>query len=156
MRVTEVQEVIFAPFAPSERSRHPDIDGEHRYIALIDGVYHTNKMYPVWYGWTFGSIQFDPPGTNSCNWQKLWKVIEADGLRDGEAILLCAGLDPVQIAADDEMRYANERRDRAIKYGHASNGRRITEDSPIEAWLYGSTLPKMPLKSENDEEDDDE
>lgn len=157
-----VEELDFSDIPVNARSKHPKIDRDHKYIILQNGKYHCGKMSPVWFGWNFyqssgangvfGS-QFDPPGTNGCNVQKVWIVIEDNGLHDPEAILMSAGLDPVDIADRDELRYAAEQRKYCIDHRCTYRGVTITEESPINAWLYKPTAEKMPVP--DDDEDDD-
>lgn len=159
IRVTLVTELEFTG-TEAER-KHPLIDKNHRYVALIDGKYWSGYMRPVWYGWHFASQrisghQFDPPGTNGCRWQRVWRVDHSAGLRDPEAILLAAGLDPVEIAAADELRYAETRRRWCIDNHMRDNGQQITEESPIEAWLYKPTAPAMPPLPDDEAEFEDD
>lgn len=155
MRHTVVKEIDFSGMSERDRRRHPDIDEKHRYIALIDGFYWigTIRGHNFHDGWGSVGHQFDPPGTNGCYWQKVWKVIDANGLRGAESILMGAGLDPVQIAIDDEMNYAQSRRRYCIDHRCTSGGRTITEESPIEAWLYHPTAPMMPPREDDDNDD---
>lgn len=159
-RETVVEELDFSDIPEKDRSKHPKIDGDHKYIILKNGKYHCGKMSPVWFGWNFyqtsgqgmPSAQFDPPGTNGCDVQKVWIVIEDNGLHDPEAILMSAGLDPVEIADMDELRYANERRQYCIDHKCTHHGVTITEESPIEAWLYKPTAERMPVPDEDEDE----
>lgn len=154
MRKTTVKEIDFSSVEPNKRRQHPDIDNKSLFIALINGLYWIGPIVgnSLADGWGAFGHQFDPPGTNGCHWQKVWKVIDAAGLHDAEAILLCAGIDPVQLAIDDEMRFATECRQWAIDHRCTSNGHTITEESPIEAWFYKPMVQKM----DNREDEDDD
>lgn len=158
MRPTIVKELYFSELSRNERYKHSEIDDQHMFILLIDGIFHSGQFSTYLGKFTFRSrtmttTQFDPPYENGCRTQKVWKVIDANGLTNPEAILLMAGLDPVSIARDDEENYAYLRREFAILYGMTYNGVRITDESPISAWMYKSNEPKMPYVEEEDEEE---
>ena len=101
--------------------------------------FHVGKFEKEWYGLNFDGIydagdQYDPPGTNSSGWQRVWLFENAK-----------------QMAKEDELRYAKSKRDYAISHGMVSHGKKITEEAPLEAFLYNPKVPAMP-----EDEDDDE
>ncbi len=113
------------------------------YLVLYNGRFHIGKFDTQWYGLNFCGIydagaQYDPPGENYSSWQKIWLFENAE-----------------RISANEEMVYAIKRRRYAIDMGMQSNGQRITEDAPVEAFMYHSKVSAMP-EIEDDEDDYDE
>lgn len=51
------------------------------YLCLKGGNYYVGKFNKVWYGLTFdgwgGHFQYDPPSTNSSDWQRAWRFDNA-------------------------------------------------------------------------------
>lgn len=77
----------------------------------------------------------------------------------GDVVLMLCGMDPVQIRADEEkMPMAVRQRAHSIKNRCTYRRKTITEESPLEAYLYDSEVPKMPgpYPRDPDEEDYDE
>ena len=162
MFTTKVKEVDFTGYKVS--SNHPDIVPGDRYILLINGDYTIGTFSPVWFGHNYrtdsmkhgaghGMTQFDMPGRNNSLVQKVWRVLEADGLRCPEAILAFSGLNPIAYAGAQELAFAESRKKASIAGRYYFNGVMITEESPIEAWLYKPTADKMPYVREDKDED---
>lgn len=61
------------------------------YLCLKGGHYYVGKFNKVWYGLTFdgwgGHFQYDPPGTNSSNWQRVWRFDNAELIRQTESVV---------------------------------------------------------------------
>jgi hypothetical protein len=112
---------------------HPDIKigSDTTYLCLIRGNFFVGYFSRQWYGLVFnysgGFFQFDAPGFNSSEFQQIWQIANAD-----------------EIAQKYEMEYARSRREWCIRHGCTSNGKKIDETSPIEAWLYKPQKPAMP------------
>ena len=100
--------------------------------------------------------QYDPPQDRVSDWQRVWRVDDPTipEWMSGDAALMLCGLDPVKIRADEEMPMAIRRRDMCIKFHCTYRDVLITEASPIEAYLYGSKIPKMPGPYPGDQEDE--
>jgi hypothetical protein len=95
-----------------------------QYLCLIDGQFFCGKFSQQWYGLNFrpygaSGLQYDPPGTNFSGWQRVWRINNA-----------------AEIAEQAEPAYAEGRRRWAIDHLMVSNGRPITEDTPVEAFGY--------------------
>ena len=54
------------------------------YLALIGDYYYLGKFSKVWFGLNFSSgqnsFQYDPPGTNSSRFHRLWKFDNAEAI----------------------------------------------------------------------------
>lgn len=137
---------------------HPDLNTTDTYVIMREGEYFAVTLSSVWFGYNmYGrgiNGQLDVPGTNGCRIQHMWKVIDSAGLRSGESILESSGIDTVTFSKDSELKFAIDCKNYAISHGLVSNGRKITEESPIEAWMYNSDIPKME-RLEIDDDDDD-
>ena len=62
-----------------DKKTHPDINTKDTYLCLIDGVLYQGQFNMQWYGlnfdgWSWNSLQYDRPGTNSSRWQRVWKL----------------------------------------------------------------------------------
>ena len=152
MLKTEVKELSFEGFSSSKN--HPDLPKEYSdelFVVLSKGSYKCGKMYPVWFGHNFENRQFDIPGKNYSDTQKVWKVLSSAGLKDGEAILLCAGINPVELSVSLELDFANYKKKLSLK-GYPEN--RIPRDTPLEAFIYRPTVEIMREPySEGEDED---
>ncbi len=112
------------------------------YLVLYGGQFHVGTFDMVWYGLNFRGIydagaQYDPPGENSSSWQKIWRFNGAE-----------------EISAAEEMAYAISKRRHAIDFKCTSNGQTITEDAPVEAFLYYPEVDAMPKQDDEDDEDE--
>lgn len=113
------------------------------YLVLYDGRFHVGRFGMQWYGLNFQGIydagaQYDPPGANYSSWQRVWRLDNAGA-----------------ISAAAELDYATRRRAYAIGRME-SNGQRIDETAPLEAFFYHSTVPAMPERVDPDGDDEDE
>ena len=114
------------------------------YLVMYSGRFYAGEFEMQWYGLNFQEIyaagaQYDPPGENSSDWQKIWLVEDAE-----------------KISAEAEHDYAVSKRRHAIDFGCTTNGQTITEEAPLEAFFYYPTVPAMPKqKSDSDDYDDD-
>ena len=112
------------------------------YLVMYSGRFYAGEFDMVWYGLNFQGIynagaQYDPPGENSSSWQKVWRIEDA-----------------AKISAEAEHDYAVAQRRHAIDFHCTSNGQTITEEAPLEAFLYHPTVPAMPRqKSDMDDYD---
>ena len=102
------------------------------YLVLYDGQFHVGQFDLQWYGLNFCGIygagaQYDPPGENGASWQKIWLFADAE-----------------DISSSLEMEYAETRRRYCIDHGLHSNGQKITEEAPVEAFMYYPEVPMMP------------
>lgn len=109
------------------------------YLVLYAGEFHVGQFDEQWYGLNFCGIydagaQYDPPGENYSSWQRVWLFENAE-----------------EMATEAEPAYAESRRRHAIDHGLHSNGQKITEDAPIEAFNYYSDVPAMPEQDDEDE-----
>lgn len=114
------------------------------YLVLHRGRFHCGTFSTQWYGLNFNGIypagcQYDPPGTNASDWQKIWRIDNAD-----------------EIAASLELDYAERQRRYAIDHRLESNGQTITEQTPLGAFLYvqNRKVPAMPKRDEDDWDED--
>lgn len=128
------------------------------YVILYDGKWYKGKFEMQWYGLNFCGIydagaQYNPPHENYSSYQKMYLVANDPKLkkRSADALLIMAGLDPDQIAADEELPYAKRCRDYAIKFHMTNNGQTITEAAPIEAFMYDPKVPAMPPLEQDDD-----
>ena len=139
-------------------SKHRELDDEHVFIILESGIFRACKLQKVWFGWNMScggrTRQFDPPGTNGCTTQKVWKIEGSAGMDPTTALLELSGFPAREIRSADEQNYAETRRAYAIDRGLVHRGKAITEASPIEACLYEPTEPIMPIDDEEDDEED--
>ena len=121
----------------------PGLEVGPTYLVMYDGRFHVGEFDMQWYGLNFCGIydagaQYDPPGENGSSWQRVWRFENAE-----------------EMAAEAEPAYAESRRRHAIDFHCTSNGQTITEESPIEAFLYHPTVPAMPgQESDTDDYDD--
>lgn len=118
------------------------------YLVMYSGRFYAGEFDMQWYGLNFREIydagaQYDPPGENSSDWQRIWRVENAE-----------------KISSEAEHDYAVSKRRHAIDFHCTSNGQTITEEAPLEAFFYYPEVPCMPpLKEDDDEyydEDDEE
>lgn len=63
---------------------HPDIKPDRNYLAQIGGEFHAGQFSREWYGWNFegwshnpAGLQFDAPGWNASDWERLWEIRES-------------------------------------------------------------------------------
>lgn len=109
------------------------------YLVMYDGQFFVGQFSQQWYGLSFCGIydagaQYDPPGENYSSWQKIWLFENAE-----------------EISAEAEPAYAKSRRAHAISSRMTSNGQTITEEAPLEAFMYCSSVPAMPEQDDEDE-----
>jgi hypothetical protein len=109
------------------------------YLVLYRGAFHIGKFSEQWYGLNFRGIyqagaQYDPPGENYSNWQRIWRITNAEDL-----------------SAEAEPEYKQRRRQYAIAY-LTSNGQRIDESAPLDAFGYHPSCDPMPPKNQETEE----
>ncbi len=110
------------------------------YLALYHGQFICGTFSKVWFGLTFNggaARQYDPPGTNSSGWQRIWRITNTG-----------------RIAEAAEPDYAASLRDQAILAKLRSNGQTIDESAPLEAFLYRPTVPAMPKKTRDEYNED--
>ena len=55
---------------------HPDIVVGNQYLCKIGGTWHFGTFNRVWFGlnfngWHGGILQYDKPGSNASNWQRI-------------------------------------------------------------------------------------
>ena len=53
--------------------------GRTRYLCKIDGEYFVGRFQREWFGlhfdgWCGCGIQFDAPGYNSSDWERVWRI----------------------------------------------------------------------------------
>jgi hypothetical protein len=58
------------------------------YLVLYDDQMYLGQFKQEWYGLNFQGIyavgaQYDPPGTNSSRWQRIWQITNMDELISG-------------------------------------------------------------------------
>ena len=55
-----------------------DLQVGSKYLCLIGGELFAGSFTMEWYGLCFDGwlnhLQFDPPGSNSSRWQRIWKL----------------------------------------------------------------------------------
>jgi hypothetical protein len=60
---------------------HPDINTKDYYLGIFHGTSSIGRFSKQWYGLNFDcqwgnyGIQFDTPGTNGSDWQKLYRIV---------------------------------------------------------------------------------
>lgn len=66
------------PIEKAEKGNCPGINNKNTYLCLIGGEYYAGRFSKQWYGWSFDmgshTQQFDAPGSNSSEWQEIWKI----------------------------------------------------------------------------------
>lgn len=113
------------------------------YLVMYGGRFYAGIFDMQWYGLNFQEIydagaQYDPPGENSSDWQRVWRIENAE-----------------EMAAEAEHAYAVSKRRHAIDFHCTSNGQTITEDAPLEAFLYHPEVSAMPKQKDDDDCDDE-
>lgn len=101
------------------------------YLVLYGGSYYVGSFSTQWYGLNFNGIydagaQYDPPGNNYSEWQRIWRLDNAE-----------------EISRAAEPEYMRSRRAYAIRH-LVHGGRKIDETAPLEAFAYNPTVPVMP------------
>ncbi len=111
------------------------------YLVLYRGSFYIGTFYMQWYGLSFSEIypagaQYDPPGTNSSNWQRIWRLDGAD-----------------EFANNLENEYALSKRKYCSEHGLTLRGKPCTIDMPLEAFGYHPDYSGIVF---DEDEDDDE
>lgn len=164
--VTSVEEIHFPPYRKGlwlDREAIRTLMPVGNYIAMIDGRFlygemgrdHNMRGKPGNCLYSHLLFQVDLPGHNGCHTQKIWRVHSDGGLTSAEAILICAGVNPVELSRSLEQTYAVTRRMYCIDHRMTSNGRTITEEAPIEAFLYKPLVAAMPVLGNREDFEDD-
>jgi hypothetical protein len=157
-RFVHIEEIQFDDIKLGREAIEDHMSKNGTFVTLERGIFYHTKIFRAsplinhfrarHFGRLTDTFQFDLPGTNSTDVQRVWKVIESGGLTQGESIMMAAGFDVVEVARAEEQAFADFKRSYAIRYGLHDDGVRITEDavSGIEFWGYnvGYGVRKMP------------
>ncbi len=94
------------------------------YMILYSGRYYVGEFEEQWYGLNFRGIynagaQYDPPGKNCSDFQKIWKITNAE-----------------EISISLENSYAISKKEHGINHKMKIYNQLVTKDTSIEYFKY--------------------